>query len=385
MEILLALIFGVGIGALAIYLLKKPQAPDTTVPDAQLKALSAKLMENLNNTFRETSKDLRAQSQADLQQRQESIANLIKPIKEALDKTEKQVRDIEKERKQDQGALKEHLEQVTRGTQNLQGETNRLVQALKKPQVRGRWGELTLHRTVELAGMVEHCDFEEQTATDDEAGRLRPDMTVYLPNERRVVVDAKTPLNAYLEAIEADNENEREALLQRHAQQVKDKVKDLASKAYWQQFDNTLDFVVMFVPGEQFLAPALERDPGLQEAALSKRVILATPPTLVALLRAIDYGWRQKSLEENAQKIQKLGEELHTRAATFTEHLARIGKNLDNSVKAYNDATGSLERNLLPGARKFTELGIQNKKEIPELKPVETATRTVAAPEKGEG
>ncbi len=384
MEILLTLIVGAVIGALAAYVVSarkgRQPTPDAATTDAQLEALETKMLQAVNKSFMETSKHLREQSQADLQQRQASIADLVKPIKDALSKSEQQVREIEKERKQDLGSLRQHLEQVTRGQQQLQTETTRLVQALKKPQVRGRWGELTLRRTVELAGMVEHCDFDEQAgSTSDEGRRLRPDMVVHLPNERRVVVDAKTPLDAYLAAIEADSEGEREAQLQRHTEQVKAKVKDLTSKAYWRQFEDTLDFVVMFVPGEQFLAAALERDPALQENALRDRVILATPPTLVALLRAIAYGWRQKSLEENAQEIRKLGEELHDRAATFAEHLARIGKSLGGSVSAYNAAVGSLERSLLPGARKFTELGIQKKKEIPEAKPVETSAREVAA------
>ena len=347
--------------------------------DSKLESLSALLSKDVNENFLKTSRHLREQSQSDLQQRQQSIADLVQPIRAALDKTERQVQEIEKERKQDQGSLKEKLKQVSRGQQQLQTETARLVSALRKPQVRGNWGEITLRRTVELASMTEYCDFEEQTVSDAADSQLRPDMIVHLPNERRVVVDAKTPLDAYLAAVGTNDENEHEALLQKHAAQVKERIKNLSSKTYWRQFDDTLEFVVMFVPGEQFLAAALDREPNLHEYALRERVILAAPPTLVALLRAIEYGWRQKSLEENAQKIQRLGEELHGRTATFTEHLARIGKNLSGSISAYNDAVGSLERNLLTSVRKFTELGIQQKKEIAETKPVESTVREISA------
>ncbi len=371
-------IAGVALGGLAVHSWHKRQARSPAA-DEQIEALSAKVLQGISKTFLDTSRRLQEESQADLQQRRQSIENLVKPLQDALDKTERQIKEIEKERKEDLGSLREHLEQVTRGQQQLQTETTRLVQALRKPQVRGRWGELTLRRTVELAGMVEHCDFKEQQGADNANSRLRPDMTVYLPNDRRVVVDAKTPLDAYLEAIEADSKEQYSSLMQKHARQVAAHVQALSSKTYWRQFDDTLDFVVMFIPGEQFLAGALEHDPTLQENALHSRIVLATPPTLFALLRAIAYGWRQKSLEENAQEIRRLGEELYSRAATFTEHLVKVGKCLDNSVGAYNDAIGSLERNLLPGARKFTELGIEKKKEIPETRPIETGAREMAA------
>ena len=350
-----------------------------TAGGEELKTLLADIGGTIDNAMIKAVGHLREQSQADLKLQQTSIEALVKPINDALEKSREQVREIEKERKHDQGALTQQLASVAQGQMHLQQETGRLVNALRKPQVRGRWGELTLRRTVELAGMEKHCDFEEQARTDEGTDqRLRPDLTVHLPNRRRVVVDAKTPLDAYLSALEKSDEEEHRQCLTRHAQQLASHVRNLASKAYWKQFEDTLDFVVMFIPGEQFLTAALEYAPTLQEDALNNRVILATPSTLVALLRAIAYGWRQKSLEENAQEIRHLGEELYMRTARFIEHLAKVGKHLDGSISAYNAAVGSLERSLLPGARKFAELGIQKKKEIPDIKPVEPAIREIA-------
>ncbi len=386
MEINAVLLLAAGIvfGAVAVYLWHKRQTSERSAGsagDEQLKTLSAELsaevLKGVNKTFLEASKHLREQSQSDARQGREAVENLVKPLKEALNKTEQQIREIEKERKQDQGSLREQLEQVSRGQQQLQTETGRLVQALKRPQVRGRWGEMTLRNAAELAGMIEHCDFEEQARTDDPDSRLRPDMVVHLPNERRVVVDAKTPLDAYLASLEADGEEERSACLERHAQQLAARVRELASKSYQRQFEGTLDFVVMFVPGDQFLSPALERDPDLLEKALRDHVVLASPTTLFSLLRAIAYGWRQKKFEENAQQIRRLGEELYQRSATFAEHIGKIGTHLGRGVEAYNAAIGSLERNLLSSVRKFPELGVTERKAIPETKPVETSVRAL--------
>ena len=360
-------------GILIGFLVRRKRAP---ADEERLRALSSDITKNIDKASMEAMmkavNHLREQSRADLQHRQSSIESLVTPIRETLDKTGQQIRAIEKERKHDQGSLKERLEAVTRGQAQLQAETGRLANALKNPQARGRWGELTLRRTVELAGMVKHCDFEEQSwETDGEGRGIRPDMIVHLPKGRRVVVDAKTSLDAYLAAVETDDEAQRDELLKRHTRQLTEHVKTLASKAYWQQFENAPDFAVMFVPGEQFLSVALERDPVLQENALSKGVILAAPSTLVALLRVIAYGWREKSLAENARKIQELGADLHARIATFTGYLENVGNSLEKSVGAYNKAVGSLETRLLPGARKFTGLGIPEKKAMPEIKQVE--------------
>lgn len=314
------------------------------------------------------------QASSDLEKRQLSIQNLLSPIADALKKTESQIGSIEKNRNQSFGELKQELLEL-RGTQNLlQSETRNLVNALRKPQVRGLWGEQTLKRVVEVAGMVQHCDFTEQATTDGEQ-RLRPDMVVSLPDDRLVVVDAKTPLQAYLDALESTSDEDINTNMARHVQHIKTHIKQLSSKQYWDAFSNTPEFVVMFIPGEQFLSAALDKDPSLFDEALKQNVILATPNSLIALLKTISYGWRQVELAKNAENIRKIAEDLYKRLNTFTTHISNIGKNLERSNKAYNDAVGSLERSVLPGARKFTEMGINTSSELTELKPVETALR----------
>jgi len=311
----------------------------------------------------------------ELNKKEKSFETLIDPIKQALEKTEQQVRFMEKERKESWGALQKHLEGLSEAQKQLQGETRNLVQAFKRPEVRGRWGEITLKRLTELAGMVEHCDFFEQPTTETDNGNLRPDMVVRLPGGRDIVVDIKTPLDAYLSATEQTEDEAKQRELQRHARHVRERMKELASKAYWNQFENAPDFVVLFIPGEQFLTAALEIDYKLLEDAMSNRVILSTPTSFVALLRAVAYGWRQESLTENAERIQKTGEELYQRLATFAEHLSKLGKSLDNSVSHYNRAVASFDTRVLPGAKKFTEMGIHDKKEIPAAEPIEKRTR----------
>ncbi len=314
------------------------------------------------------------QASSDLEKRQLSIQNLLSPIAEALKKTESQIGSIEKNRNQSFGELKQELLEL-RGTQNLlQSETRNLVNALRKPQVRGLWGEQTLKRVVEVAGMVQHCDFTEQATTDGEQ-RLRPDMVVSLPDDRQVVVDAKTPLQAYLDALESTSDEDINTNMARHVQHIKTHIKQLSSKQYWDAFSNTPEFVVMFIPGEQFLSAALDKDPSLFDEALKQNVILATPNSLIALLKTISYGWRQVELAKNAENIRKIAEDLYKRLNTFTTHISNIGKNLERSNKAYNDAVGSLERSVLPGARKFTEMGINASSELTEMKLVETALR----------
>ena len=310
--------------------------------------------------------------------KEQAIENLVKPIRETLDKTERQLQNIEKERKESFGSLSEHLRQMNDSQHRLQRETQNLVSALRRPEVRGQWGEMTLKRLAELAGMVEHCDFTEQTSVSTEDGMLRPDMVVRMPDKRELIVDAKTPLDAYLNAMQTDDESERLVQLQRHARKVRDRVKELASKAYWLQFKNSPDYVVLFVPGDHFLSAALEQDNGLLEFSLSNKVVLATPTSLIALLRAVAFGWRQESVTRNAEQIQSLGEELHSRMLTFVEHLSKIGTSLGTSVDHYNRAVGSLERSVLPGARKFTELGIESRKQIESADPIEKAPRTLA-------
>jgi DNA recombination protein RmuC len=252
------------------------------------------------------------------------------------------------------------------------------VQALRRPEVRGQWGELTLRRLVELAGMVQHCDFYEQEHTATETGAIRPDMIVRMPGGREIVVDVKTPLDAYISAFEAPDDATRRQHLERHSRKVRERVQELAGKAYWSQFKRSPDFVVLFIPGEQFLGAALDHDPGLLEEALSKKVILATPTSLVALLRAIAFGWNQQAITENAERIRDLGEDLYKRLTTFGDHLAKVGRQLGGSLEAYNKAVGSYERQVLPGARKFTELGISGAKTLDTPEQIEQGVRRLA-------
>lgn len=317
----------------------------------------------------------REQAKGDLAQRQQAIENLVQPILQALKKTEQQIGEIEKERKQAFGSISAQLEGMSRSQQALQTETRNLVTALRKPEVRGQWGEITLRRVVELAGMVKHCDFTQQTHRETADGAIRPDMVVRMPEKRELVVDVKTPLDAYLEAMEAADDSSRQAALQRHARRVRDHVRDLSSKAYWSQFPHSPEFVILFIPGDQFLTAALDQDPTLQEDAMAQKVLIATPTHLVGLLKIVAYGWRQLALTENAERIRDLGEDLYKRIRSFTEHLAKMGRQLSSCVEAYNSAVGSLERSVLPGARKFREMGIETPKKLEPLQPVDKAPR----------
>jgi DNA recombination protein RmuC len=314
----------------------------------------------------------------ELADREKSVASLLAPVREALARTHEQIARIEKERAEAFGSLRASLEGVALGQQALQRETRNLVTALRRPEVRGQWGEMTLRRLAELAGMVEHCDFVEQVHVAGEDGALRPDMIVNMPDGRQLVVDVKTPLDAYLSAVEAATDDARDAAIKRHAQAVVERVRALSSKAYWSQFERSPDFVVLFIPGDQFLSAALGEIPTLLEDAIRQHVIIATPSSFVALLKAVAYGWRQNLLAENAARIQELAEDLYKRLAKFGEHMAKIGRSLGSSVDAYNSAVGSLERQVLPGARKFTELGLRPEREIEEIAPVEKLTRVPA-------
>jgi DNA recombination protein RmuC len=266
---------------------------------------------------------------------------------------------------------------MAKAQEQLQGETRNLVKALRRPEVRGQWGELTLKRLAELAGMVEHCDFEQQPSVDTTQGIQRPDMVVHMPGGREIIVDAKAPMDAYLGAVEAKEGGERSREIRRHARNVRDRVRELSSKGYWQQLPRSPDFVVLFIPGDQFLSAALEVDPKLLEDAMADKVVLATPSSLVALLRAVAYGWRQELLAENAEQIRTVGEELFERLTVFAEHLDRLGTHLNRGVESYNKAVGSFDSRILPAVRKFGEMGIQGKKQPPELEPVERLSRSV--------
>ncbi len=344
-------------------------------------ALSSQALRHNSEEFlrlaHENLKHFQTKANSDFEQREKSIENMIKPIREALEKTEQQIQGIEKERKQAYGALHSHLENMARTQEALQDQTRQLVGALRRPEVRGQWGELTLKRLVELAGMVEHCDFFEQQSIDTDDGRQRPDMIVRMPDQREIIVDVKTPLDAYLSAIEANDDTTRTGHLQRHAKNVRQRVLELSSKTYWSQFKNTPDFVVLFIPGEQFLSAALDIDRNLLEDALRKQVILSTPTSFVALLRAVAYGWRQEQLAKNAEIIRQVGEDLYQRLGNFSGHLQKVGRSLETSLKSYNSAVGSFDSRVLPGARKFVELGITPAKEIEDTQQIETAVKQI--------
>jgi len=320
-------------------------------------------------------------AEGDLSQKEKAIEGLVKPIREALNKTETEIRRMENERKQAQGALTRHLQSIAESHRLLQSETRNLVQALRRPEVRGQWGELTLKRLAELAGMVEHCDFNEQASAQSGQGQQRPDMIIRMPDKRDIIVDAKTPLDAYLSAIESTDDNERKGHLERHTRNVRARIKELSGKAYWRQFRFSPEFVVLFIPGDQFLSAALETDHTLLEEALSQNVILATPTSFVALLRAIAYGWRQEVLAENADTIREIGQDMYDRLITFAEHLARLGRSLDSSVDNFNKAVGSYDSRVLPGARKFVDMGISAREEPTEPVQIERGTRKVQAVE----
>lgn len=317
-------------------------------------------------------------ARAGLAEKEQAVAALLAPIREALDRTAQQIGAIEKERAEAFGGIRAELAGMAAGQQQLQAETRNLVNALRRPEVRGRWGELTLRRVAELAGMVEHCDFVEQETVGTADGSRRPDMVVRLPGRGTLVVDVKTPLDAYLEAIEAGSDEDRQRALQRHARNVAGRVHELAAKGYWAQFPESPEFVILFIPGEQFLGAALGENPGLLEDALRRKVVLATPSSLVALLRTIAYGWRQLSLERNAEDIRRAGQELHDRLHPFLAHMARLGQQLEGGVKAFNDAVGSLEHRVLPGARRLGELGIRARSGLDGPQQVESVPRSLA-------
>ena len=321
-------------------------------------------------------------TRGDLDQRKQAIEQLLAPLRDQLGRYEHGLRLMELERQEAYTGLSEQVKQLSQSHDRLQAETRNLVTALRSPTTRGRWGELQLRRVVEIAGMLEHCDFDEQVHVTNGETRVRPDMVVHLPGAKEVVVDAKVPLQAFLDASDAADDESRRVHLQAHARQLRTHVDNLAKKSYWERFERSPEFVVAFVPGDSLLAAALEFDATLLEHAVANRVLLATPTTLIALLRTVAYGWRNEALADNAREVQQLGRELYKRLATFGEHLARAGRSLNGAVDAYNKAVGSLERTVLPQARRFHELGVDSPdKDLPDLDPLDATARPVQAAE----
>ncbi len=346
------------------------------------KALAAEALKSNNSSFlliaQETLKRFQSEARGDLEAREKAVADLVGPVRDSLNKVDAQIQQMEVARGDAYGELRAQVQSLITTQKELQSQTGNLVRALRTPNVRGRWGEIQLRRVVEIAGMLSYCDFAEQETITTENGRLRPDLVVKLPGGKNVVVDAKTPLQAFLDAFETNDEDARRACLANHARQVRDHMKILSGKNYWEQFESTPEFVVMFLPGETFFSAALEQDPGLIEHGVLNKVIPASPTTLIALLKAINYGWNQEKLARNAQQISALGKELHERLRLLAGHIAAVGSGLDRAVESYNKAVGSLESRVLVSARKFAELGASVADDIPELEPIETTARALS-------
>jgi len=338
--------------------------------------LSSQALQNNNQHFlnlaEQTLGRLNQQSESNLKHREQSIEQLIKPLQESLQRSEQQLTQFDLGRRDAHSRLTAQIESMSKQHVQLDQETRRLVQALRRPEVRGQWGEISLRRLVELAGMTAHCDFSEQVNTNQ--GRDRPDMVIYLPGNRQVVVDVKTPMDAYLSAYASDEETARRRYLEAHGLQVKKRIDELSAKSYWAHFEESPEFVILFIPGDQFLGAAIEQQPNLIEYALSGKIILATPTSLVALLRTVSHGWTQEKLNEHALEIRQSAEEYHQRLAIFSEHLESLGQSIDRVVTTYNASIGSYQRKLLPMARQFSELGLRKNKDAVEPNQVTSQT-----------
>jgi DNA recombination protein RmuC len=390
---LAALLAGAAIGMLAGYLLAQGRgAREGAQADARVRAMfdsiAAESLRANGEVFLRMAREALGREHVTgasaLKEREMAISQLVEPLRVALERTEAQVQSLERERREAFVSLRVQIDTLAGGHAQLQRETRALVTALRRPEVRGRWGEITLRRVVELAGLSAHCDFTEQQHIAGAEGALRPDLVVHMPDGRDLVVDVKTPLDAYLEALEAPSDELRQLQMKRHAQQLEGHVRQLASKAYWAQFQTSPEFAVLFLPGDQFLSAALAERPELMDNALKQAVIIATPSTLIALLKSVAYGWRQAAVAQNAAAIRDLGQELYRRLGNFTAHLGRVGQKLDSAVESYNQAVGSLERQVLPQARRFTDLGVTADISLPTLEPITQLARPSSAAANGE-
>jgi DNA recombination protein RmuC len=353
---------------------------------AQFKALAASALESNNTSFLQLAKTIlerqQAEAKSELEKREKAVETLVKPIGESLRQVDEQVRALEEKRAHAYGTLSSQVASLLETQRALQTETGNLVKALREPQARGRWGELQLRRVIEMAGMLEYCDFDEQVTVIGDDRRIRPDVVVKLPGNKQVVIDAKAPIMAYLEALEAPDEFTRSALLADHARQVKAHIDGLAAKRYWQQFEATPEFVILFLPGEVFFRAAWDAYPELIEESVSRGVIVASPITLIALLKAIAYGWHQKNLEESARKIIEASKTLYERLCTMTRHMENLGSKLDGAVESYNKTIGSMQRSVFPAGRRIAELNSSLDVEaLPELPPLDKTSRQLDAPD----
>jgi DNA recombination protein RmuC len=351
------------------------------------KALSADALRNNNQSFldlaRQNLEKFQETARGDLERRQNAIDELVKPLKQSLEKVDDKIVELEKTRAGAYAELREQLKTLATSQTQLQSETGNLVKALRVPHVRGRWGEIQLRRVVEMAGMVRYCDFTEQTTVNGEDGRIRPDMIVRLPGNRTIVVDSKVPFDAFYESIAADDEQVRSARLKDHARLVRTHIASLSRKSYWETVQPTPEFVLLFLPGETFYSAALENDPKLIEDGVSQNVIIATPTTLIALLKAISYGWSQEQMAENAHEVSELARKLYDRLRTFTKHYDMIGRNLDRALDAYNQGVRSLEARVLVTARRFKERGALAGEDIKAVEPIDKTTRPLSLDEGG--
>ena len=349
------------------------------------KALSLDALKSSKEDFLQLAKleleKLQAEARGDLEKRQDAVANLVKPIRESLDKVDSNIRQLEVVREGAYRDLLTNVRQLADAHIRLEGQTNKLATALRNPQIGGLWGQIQLRRIVELSGMKENYDFQEQKGVSDDERRLIPDLIVHLPNDKCIVVDAKVSTKAYLEAMEAGSEDEREACLTAFLGHIKAHIDALKSKKYWEAVPNTTEFVVMFLPGENFLYTALNQDPALIESAAENNVILATPTTLISLFKAVSYGWKQEAIAENALRIRDAGEKLYKRLGTFVSHFTGIRKGLERASDAYNQAVGSLEARVLPAAREMKDLGLSGEGDFDQIEKVDKTTRSIQAPE----